>query len=277
MSQQASLPLAAIRFDGDCQSRVCLDEETIAEYAYRMKEGAAFPPITVFFDGAEYWLADGFHRYAASKALARERGDETTAEIVAEIRQGMRLDAVRHALSANAHHGKRREPGDFRKGYAIAVRCGLCQPHDVEAVRRLLACSERWARELTAPARAEAEQQKHRQAHEIKLTGASNREVARRTGIPVRTVDRLLAAPQRHSADLAQQPKPLPPAVAALDRPALGAWSDAIYALEQAIKALETARTHPCPVRALPRVLELIERTRRLLTTITVEPEDDAA
>jgi hypothetical protein len=275
MSQQTGLPLAAIRFDGDCQSRVCLDEETIAEYAYRMKEGAAFPPITVFFDGAEYWLADGFHRYAASKALARERGDEATAGIAAEIRQGMRLDAVRHALSANAHHGKRREPGDYRKGYAIAVRCGLCQPHDVDAVRRLLACSERWARELTADARTRIETERNARIVAARQAGESTRAIAAREKVDPKTV---LNVEKRQTAETPQpKSRSVPPAVAALDRPALGAWSDTIYALEQALKAIETARTHPCPVRAMPRVLELIEQTRRLLTTLTVEPEDDAA
>ncbi len=37
------------------------------------------------------------------------------------------LDAVRFALSANPVLGKRRKPGDFRKGCAIAVEGGMCR------------------------------------------------------------------------------------------------------------------------------------------------------
>lgn len=274
----ASLPLAQVRFDADCQSRVCLDEETVAEYAFRMQEGATFPPITVFFDGSEYWLADGFHRYAASKGLARERGDEASAEVPAEIRQGTRLDAVRHALSANAHHGKRREPGDYRKGYVIAVRCGLCESHDVGAVRKLLACSERWARELTAEARDALDRARDGRIVEARQAGEPVRQIAAREGVSVGTVS---GVQKRQAAEFEHIPPPpprsLPPAVAALDRPSLTAWADAIYALEKLIDALDTAQTFGVPRKAMPRVQALITRASGLLKNLKLEPEHDAA
>lgn len=273
------LALAKIRFDADCQSRVSLDEETVAEYAYRLKEGAVFPPVVVFFDGSDHWLADGFHRYAAWKGLARERGDEASAEIPTEIRQGTRIDAVRHALSANAIHGKRREPGDYIKGYAIAVRCGLCAAHDVEEVRRLLACSERWARELTQAAREALERERNARIVEARQAGATVREIAATHCVPRSTVHRALV-PQRHPAELGQttgSPRPIPAAVAALDRPSLTAWSDAIYALEQFIGAIEAARSHPVPRKAMPRVQTLMRRAGDLLNTTDLEPEHDAA
>src|SRR5690349_13404971 len=36
---------------------------------YRMSGGAVFPSIVIFFSGAEYWLADGFHRLITAAAL----------------------------------------------------------------------------------------------------------------------------------------------------------------------------------------------------------------
>ncbi|HRD83903.1 MAG TPA: hypothetical protein PLF63_01890 [Rubrivivax sp.] len=276
-----ALALANIRFDADCQSRVRLDEETVAEYAYRLKEGAVFPPVVVFFDGSEHWLADGFHRYAAWKGLARERGDEATAEVPADVRQGTRIDAVRYALSANAIYGKRREPGDYIKGYAIAVRCGLCAGHDVEEVRKLLACSERWARELTQAAREALDRERNARIVEARATGESTRHIAAREGISHEAVRKIehRVVNLRQPAESCQPAvaRSLPAAVAALDRPSLSAWSDAIYALEQLIGALEAARPHPVPRKAMPRVQALIRRAGDLLSTTDLEPEHDAA
>jgi hypothetical protein len=60
--------------------------------------GAMFPPVVVFFDGAEYWLADGFHRILAAKQLG-------LAEIAADVREGGR---------ANVSHGLKRFNRDKR-------------------------------------------------------------------------------------------------------------------------------------------------------------------
>jgi hypothetical protein len=270
------ISLALVRFDSDCQSRVSLDEETVTEYAYRMKEGATFPPITVFFDGSEYWLADGFHRYAAHKGVARERGDEATAEVAAEIRQGTRLDAVRHALSANALHGKRREPGDYRKGYSIAVRCGLCEAHDVAAVRGLLACSERWARDLTAQAREALERERNARIVAAREAGEPVRQIAAREGIKLRSAYNVQFRQTSEIAHIPAPPsRPIPPAIAALDRPSLTAWSDAIYAMEKLIEAVEIAKRFDVPRKALPRVQSLVDRAFDLLNDLELEPEHD--
>ena len=287
----ALLLLAQVRFDADCQSRVCLDEETVAEYAFRMQEGAVFPPITVFFDGAEYWLADGFHRYAACKGLARERGDEADAQVPADTRQGTRLDAVRHALSANAHHGKGREPGDYRKGYVIAVRCNLCEAHDVETVRQLLACSERWARELTAEARDALERERDGRIVEARRAGERVRSIAAREHLTPGAISKIdarvserQAAEWKHPAPLrgmtvsaAQPTRDIPAAIAALDRPSLTAWSDAIYALEKLIDAIDAAKPFAVPRKAMPRVQALIERASALLNNLELEAEHDVA
>jgi len=61
------LELASIRVDGGTQSRLELNQEVVNEYAEHMAEGDVFPSVIVFQDGATYWLADGFHRYFATK------------------------------------------------------------------------------------------------------------------------------------------------------------------------------------------------------------------
>jgi ParB-like chromosome segregation protein Spo0J len=59
----------------------------VVDYVNDLNEGAQFPPIIVFFDGASYWVADGFHRLAAFKRAGRST-------IRAEIKPGGARDAV---------------------------------------------------------------------------------------------------------------------------------------------------------------------------------------
>ena len=54
------LALDRIRTDGGTETRVAMDVATITDYAQAMVDGATFPPIVVFQEGATYWLADGF-------------------------------------------------------------------------------------------------------------------------------------------------------------------------------------------------------------------------
>lgn len=101
------LELEQIRIDGGTQSRVELNQETVAEYAQAFMAGAEFPPVVVFFDGANYWLADGFHRYFG----ARDAGESA---IEAQIITGTQRDAVLHSWGANDKHGLPRSNADKR-------------------------------------------------------------------------------------------------------------------------------------------------------------------
>ena len=66
-----SIPLDNIR-TGETQSRVRIDDDTVKEYAELMSAGVELPPLVVFWDGTEYWLADGFHRYFAAQKREQE-------------------------------------------------------------------------------------------------------------------------------------------------------------------------------------------------------------
>ena len=124
------LELDQIRIDGGTQSRVELNQETVAEYAHAFMAGASFPPVVVFFDGANYWLADGFHRYFG----ARDAGESA---IDAEIITGTQRDAVLHSWGANDKHGLPRSNADKRNIVTVILKDEQgCQWSDRDIAKR---------------------------------------------------------------------------------------------------------------------------------------------
>lgn len=115
MTETTLLDVNLIRTDGGTQSRAALDKATVSEYKDAMVDGAEFPPVIVYYDGADYWLADGFHRVAAA-------ADAEFLQIDAEIRQGTQRDAVLHSVGANATHGLRRTNADKRRAIETLLR-----------------------------------------------------------------------------------------------------------------------------------------------------------
>ena len=131
-----SIPLRLLRLDPDVQPRVGTDEAVVAEYAELMRGGATFPAVTVFHDGATYYVADGFHRVLAAQATGAE-------SVACDVFDGEKRDAILYALGANADHGLRRTNADKRRAVErlladpewsqwsdreIARRCRVTQP-----------------------------------------------------------------------------------------------------------------------------------------------------
>jgi hypothetical protein len=106
--------LGKIRTDGGTQARVGTDQQTVEGYAADIEKGDRFPPIVVFFDGEEYWLADGFHRLAACAMAKRDA-------IGAIVKQGTRRDAVLYSCGANAANGLRRTNADKRRAVELLL------------------------------------------------------------------------------------------------------------------------------------------------------------
>lgn len=109
------LSLDLVRMDGGTQPRSTLDNAMVNDFANAMITGAMFPPITVFYDGESYWLADGFHR---TKAAIEAR----IVEIEAEIIQGTLDDARWHSFGANQQHGLRRTNDDKQRAVQAALQ-----------------------------------------------------------------------------------------------------------------------------------------------------------
>ena len=107
--------LAQIWVDPEIQVRAKIHTATVEEYAKLMRNGTQFPPVVVFAEGQTYRLADGFHRLEAAR-LAK------LPSIIAEIKSGDRVEALRYALGANLRHGLRRTNADKRRCVEIALK-----------------------------------------------------------------------------------------------------------------------------------------------------------
>ncbi len=103
-----SLPIAKICSDGGTQVRSQLTHAHMTRLADALRAGAVLPPITVFYDGTTYWLADGWHRLWAHRHVKRE-------EIVCDVKTGTKEDAIVYAAGANATHGLPRTATEERR------------------------------------------------------------------------------------------------------------------------------------------------------------------
>jgi hypothetical protein len=57
----------------DFQPASHLIEETVEQYACRMRQGDPLPPVRVRFDGTNYYCEDGFHRLEAARRIGLEK------------------------------------------------------------------------------------------------------------------------------------------------------------------------------------------------------------
>lgn len=103
-----NLPINVIKATGATQSRVSLSETAVSEYAEFIRLGGDLPPVVVYEDGSDIWLADGFHRFHAHRAAG-------AVEIACEVRSGTKRDAILFSAGANASHGLRRTNEDKRR------------------------------------------------------------------------------------------------------------------------------------------------------------------
>ena len=153
-----SVNIKAIRIDGGTQSREKLDQAIVDEYAELMKEGTEFPPISVVYDGTEYYLSDGFHRLLAAQRSGK-------ASINCDVLTGTLRDAILYSLSANASHGLRRTLEDRRKAVMtmledfewsewsdreIARQCHVSHPF-VAKMRAAMKPKEKESGKITTP------------------------------------------------------------------------------------------------------------------------------
>jgi hypothetical protein len=148
--RSAGVPLGGIRTDGT-QTRAGLNEEAVQDYADAYKAGEELPPVVLFSDATDLWLADGFHRLEAAKRAG-------LLTIPAVVKEGTQRDALFHSAGANATHGLRRTNADKERAVLmllhdeewrqasnrwIAEHCKVSD-HTVARVREAMEAAEKY-------------------------------------------------------------------------------------------------------------------------------------
>lgn len=128
------IPLVDLRRDGGTQVRETMNAATVQDYADALAEGAEFPAVTVFFDGAAHWLADGFHR-----VLAHERAG--LVDVLAEVRAGSKEDALIFAAGANRNHGLPMGAGDRRRAVEVLLKTEKWASKSAREIAAYVGCS----------------------------------------------------------------------------------------------------------------------------------------
>ena len=104
-----TLSVDLLVLDAGTQSRAAISEETVSDYAEIIEPGKEwpFPPLDVFHDGNQYFVADGFHRDLAAVRQGR-------ASVPCLVHQGTARDALLFGMRANDTHGLRMSQADKR-------------------------------------------------------------------------------------------------------------------------------------------------------------------
>jgi hypothetical protein len=93
-STEKRLQIEKITLDPDVQVRGITHRETVRDYAQQKKEGYSFPPIVIFTDGLNNYLADGWHRLEADRL-------NDVATVACQIYEGCKDDAILFAIWKN--------------------------------------------------------------------------------------------------------------------------------------------------------------------------------
>jgi len=110
-----NIKIENIKLDVSIQCRAAIDTTIVNDYAGRMIEGDKFPPIELYGTQTECWIGDGWHRILAAKQIG-------AVDIPATLHAGGWIEALKHALGANALHGHRRTNADKRRCVELALK-----------------------------------------------------------------------------------------------------------------------------------------------------------
>ena len=165
-----TVKISDIRIDGDTQSREEMDASWIQEIVNNLKHDIVYEPVEARFDGSQYWLSDGFHRYFAYKQL-------NVKEINVRYLSGSQFDAQIDSYGANAKHGRMRTRADKEKAVRKALQNPLLKDKSNYEIAKICAVSQPFVAGIKNPQIKEKQAEdkmKHVQKKAKELEGTTN-------------------------------------------------------------------------------------------------------
>ena len=187
------IKLDDLRIDGGTQGRSVIDQPTVYNYLEHMKEGDEFPRMFAVYDGATYWLVDGFHRYHAYKLLGIK-------EINIDYKPGTLEEAQVLSFGVNGTHGKPRTNEDKRKVVEAALEHVLTKNKSNYEIAKLCCVSQPFVAAVRDP-KSKEKQGKQRTKHAEKVAQEAAEEKATTNPISSEKTTKPIAEPNPNDGD----------------------------------------------------------------------------
>jgi len=145
-----NLSLDLLRIDGDTQSRLAINEDAVGDYCELIQDAGGqwpFPPLDVFFDGSEYFVADGFHRKLGAVRAKRS-------SVPCNVHEGTATDARIFGMTANDRNGLRMTRADKRACVCWFLDNGGKMKQ--QEIAEKAGVSARWVRQIVADRNADS-------------------------------------------------------------------------------------------------------------------------
>jgi len=165
------------------------------------------PWVALIKDTNEYVPIDGFHRLTALQWLAEQEDIECQVDLnnvsVRLTEFETMAEAIVAAAGVNASHGLKRKSTDIHNAIQKLLevdRIGFSKTKytlDSDAIMKVVNCSSATYRRATEEIRRELTNARDFEVKRLDYEGISQREIQQRTGVPQKTISRILSESKR--------------------------------------------------------------------------------
>ena len=186
------------------------DMSHVEDLAHSFADTGSFkelPWVALIKDTNEYVPIDGFHRLTALQWLAEQEDAECQVDLDNVSVRLSEFDTMPEAIVAaagvNANHGLKRKSTDIHNAIQKLLevdRIGFSKTKytlDSEAIMKVVNCSSATYRRATEEIRKELTDARDFEVKRLDYEGISQREIQQRTGVPQKTISRILSESKR--------------------------------------------------------------------------------